>query len=122
VRHYDEHDRLVLDPVANDDSDNESLCAPAVADSQRAGKQEAFDGDNSDPASDIKENPDDVEPPDKHMERRRIYNEEKQKLVRTKKQFVVKSRGSKETWVWHIIEDSEPEEFSPEFELFGTSG
>ena len=100
MRHFDKLGHLISNPVADDDSDNESLCAPAVNNdaigAQRAAEQEeASNGDDSDPESDNGENPDDIESPDKHAERRLIYNEEKKTLVSSKKQFVAKCRGSK---------------------------
>ena len=101
MRHFDKLGHLISNPVADDDSDNESLCAPAVDNdaigTQRAAEQEeaSSNGDDSDPESDNEENPDDIESPDKHAERRLIYNEEKKTLVSSKKQFVAKCRGSK---------------------------
>jgi hypothetical protein len=96
LRHFDKLGHLISNPVADDDSDNESLCAPAVDNdaigTQRAAEQEeaSSNGDDSDPESDNEENPDDIESPDKrHAERRLFYNDENKKLVSTKKKFVV---------------------------------
>ena len=44
MRHFDKLGHLIPNPVANDDSDNESLCAPAVGNdvigAQRAAEQD----------------------------------------------------------------------------------